>query len=256
VRQLLGLLALLVFAAVSAANVDELIKKLASRDSDVRRGAARDLADLGKDAKPAAKALTAALKDSDRYVRRRSAEALGNIGPDAKDAIGELSKLTGDGDQATRQAAVKALGKMGEAGVPALTKALSGTASDVQENAITALGEVGAAGVPALIGAIRNAKMDSSLRRKALQAVLAQGSEARAALPALVATVKSRRGVGRDFRLLRIEAINALGRLANKEDAMAVGALDNLVKDAKLRDNGLKNAAKKALAMVQNRDAK
>ena len=104
-RKLLGLLVLLVFTAPSAANVDDLIKKLGSKDSDARRSAANDLMELGKDAKPAAKALTAALKDSDRFVRRYAARALGNIGPDAKAALTALKKAEKDEDANVRQVA-------------------------------------------------------------------------------------------------------------------------------------------------------
>src|SRR5262249_57715584 len=59
------------------ADVADLVKKLSSKDNEVRRSAASDLADLGKDAKDAVPALTKALKDKDLYVRRFAAQALG-----------------------------------------------------------------------------------------------------------------------------------------------------------------------------------
>ncbi len=253
VRKLLGLLVLLVFASTAAANVDALIKKLRSTDNEERRAAARELGDLGKDAKPAVKALTAALRDSDRFVRRWSAEALGKIGPDAKDSIPALSKLLNDGSQPVRQAAIKALGQMGEDAVPALSKALKGTTSDVQESAITSLGKAGPAGVPALSEAIRDVKMDSALRRKAVETVLQQGSEARKAIPALAATVKNPKAVGREGRQLRLDSIRALGRLASKDDSTAVSVLEAIVNDAKSRDRQLKNTAAQALKQIQAR---
>src|SRR6185437_7737748 len=80
----------------SAADVSDLIKKLKSDDNEVRRGAAKELSELGKQASPAVDALTNALRDKDRFVRRFSAQALGKIGPDAKSAMPELAKLLTD----------------------------------------------------------------------------------------------------------------------------------------------------------------
>jgi HEAT repeat protein len=256
VRKLLGLSLVLVFASASAANVDDLVKKLSSKDNEVRRAAAKELGELGKDAKPAVKPLIKALGDSDRFVRRFAAEALGSIGPDAKEAIPALSKLLNDSNQPVRQAAIKSIGKMGDAAIPALTKALSGT-SDVQDIAITALGQLGSSAVEALSGAIKNPKMDASLRRKAVAAVIGLDStEARKAVPALAAAVKNRKatGQGRDVQQLRIESIKALGTLAGKDDTAAVGALESITKDPKLRDNNpLKRAATAALKQIQDR---
>jgi HEAT repeat protein len=256
VRKLLGLVVLVLFASTSAAaDVDELIKKLGNRDNEVRRSAANDLRELGKDAKPAIKALTKALRDRDLFVRRWSAEALGKIGPDAKDAIPELSKLLNDRDKAVRQSAVKAIGQMGEAGVPALARALKGGTSDVKENAVNALGEVGPVAVPALSDAIRDVKMDSALRRKAIESVLKQGNEARKAIPALVAALKNPRGVGARPEVFRFgfDVVDALGRLATKDDAAAISVLEGLVKNPKVTNKPLKNRAAKALEQIKAR---
>ena len=258
VRKLLGLLILLVFASVSAANVDALIKKLGAKDNEDRRAAAKELGELGKEAKPAVKALTRALRDSDRFVRRWSADALGKIGPDAREAIPALSKLLNNSDAPSRQAAIKAIGNMGEAAVPALTRALSGTTVDVQETAIDALSKAGPTAVPALSGAIRDVKLDAALRRKAVTAVLAQGTEATRAIPALTAAVKNRKGVGngQELRRFRVDAIKALGQLATRDDSTTITVLDDLLKDEKLRDKQLKNAASQALKRIQARKPK
>ena len=147
-RKPLSLLVLALLALnAPAADVSELVKKLGSKDNDVRRSAAKDLSELGAEARSATKALAKALADEDLYVRRFSAQALGAIGPDAKAAIPALTRMLGDDKPQAREAAVKALARMGPAGVPALMKALAGTA-DVQELAITSLGEAGSAGVP------------------------------------------------------------------------------------------------------------
>lgn len=253
-RNLLGLLGVLVWAiAAPAAEVPELVKKLGSSDNEVRRAAAKDLSDLGKDAKAAIKPLVKALKDEDRFVRRFAAQALGNIGPDAKTAIPALSELIGDDRPQVREAAVKALGKMGDAGVPALAKALSGTPSDVQDLAIDALGEAGKAGVAPLLSVLKDDSADASLRRRALAAVVPHPTLAQPAIPSLVEIVKNPRVRGQDGRQLRLEAVQALGRLATKSDTTVVKTLETIAQDEKLMDNQLKNTCKQTLKKLQAR---
>jgi HEAT repeat protein len=239
--------------AASAADVSELIKKLGSKDNEVRRSAAEELKELGKEAIPAVQALTAALKDSDRYVRRFSAQALGNIGPDAKSSINGLAGLLDDGGKNVREAAVKALAKMGPAAVPALSKAARGGSSDVQELAIPALGKAGPEGLPALISVIKDAKIDASLRRMAVGAVVPMGKEAHSAVSALAEVVKKPNARGREAGPFRIDAINALGTLATKEDTAAITVLDDIVKNPKERNNQLKNACRQALKKINAR---
>lgn len=252
-RILLGLSCLIALTlSAPAADVSDLTKKLSSTDNEVRRAAAKDLSELGKDAKPAIASLTKALKDSDRFVRRFAALALGNVGVDAKSAVPALTALLNDDSPPVRGAAVQALARMGPTAVPALNKALEGT-SDVQELAITALGAAGAAGLPGLIRAIGNDKTDASLRRKAVELVVPQGKAARGAIGTLTQVVKKSRAGGQEGRLLRVDAIGALGRLATGGDKEVVSMLDEMVKDEKLRDNQVKGAAKKALSAIQKR---
>jgi HEAT repeat protein len=254
VRTLLGAVLLLACAALSAgaADVDDLIKKLGSKDNEARRAAAKDLGELGKEAKPATKALVKALRDEDRFVRRFAAQALGSIGPDASEAVPGLTALLNDDKPAVREAAVKALARLGPTAVPALMKALSGTA-DVQEVAINALGEAGKDGIPGLTSAIKNTRTPANLRRKAIEVLLPNDKDARSAIPALAQVVRKPGARGQEGRLLRIDAVNALGRLANGTDRAAVSALNDIVKDEKLRDMQLKRAATQALKKVQAR---
>lgn len=235
-----------------AADTTDLVKKLSSKDNEIRRNAARDLSELGAEAKPAIKALTMALGDEDRFVRRFAAQALGAIGPEAKSAVPALTKLLDDDKPQVREAAVKALAKMGPAAVPALNKALAGT-PDVQEIAINALSTAGKEGITGLTSAIRNTKTPANLRRKAIEVLLPQGKEARSAIAALTEVVKKPGAGGQEGNLLRVDAINALGRLATSEDKSAVAALDAIVKDEKLRNNQIKNASKKALEAIRKR---
>src|SRR5262249_25179167 len=81
---------------VEGAEVRELSTKLKSKDSDVRRAAAKDLGELGAEAEPATAELAKAMKDRDLFVRRFAAEALGNIGPAAKKGIPALTLALND----------------------------------------------------------------------------------------------------------------------------------------------------------------
>jgi HEAT repeat protein len=235
-----------------AADVSELIKKLGSKDNEVRRSAAKELSELGKEATPAIRALTTALKDSDRYVRRFAAQALGSIGPDAKNSIKALAALLNDDGKGVREAAVKALANMGPAAVPVLSRAIKDASSDVQEVAIPALGKAGPEGLPPLINVIKDVKINASMRQMAITYVVKMGKEGHSAVPALAGVVKAPKGVG-DVGRLRIDAINALGTLATKEDSTAISVLDNIVKDEKIRNNQLKNACRQALKKINER---
>lgn len=253
-RKALGLTVLLVCsAAVAAADVPELIKKLNAKDNEARRDAARQLAEAGQGAKPALKALTKALKDKDRFVRRYAAEAIGNIGPDAKGSIKELAPLVNDAHQNVRQAAVQALAKLGPAGVPALTRAMQGATSDVQEAAVKALGETGGDAVESLAGIIKDAKLDAAIRTQAVDAVVRmEAKTARKALGSLLDAAKGARGVG-NVRQLRLGAITALGLLGTKEDKAVLAYLEGVAKDEKAKDNGLRTACRNAAKRIQSR---
>jgi HEAT repeat protein len=224
-KVLAGVLALACWAGPAAgADVPDLVKKLRSPDSDVRRAAARELADAGAEAKPAVGALAAALKDRDLFVRRFAAQALGAIGPDARPAV------------------------------PALRAALGDRRGEVQEAAAVALGKVGGPdGVSALAAAVRDPNRDAGVRRKSAEALGSMGKEARAAVPALTAVLKGagpRKGKGKKKMApdddVRVDAARALGEVATAEDESAVEAL-RAVATAKGGNRELKRAAADAL---------
>ena len=239
----------------ACADTSELVKKLSSKDSEVRRGAAQGLGELGKEAKDAVKPLVKALKDKDKFVRRFAAQALGNIGPDAAtDAIPGLAKLLDDDQQTVREAGIKALAKMGPTAVPALTKALSAT-NDVHEVAINALGAAGAEGVPALAGVIKNPKIAATLRNRAVE-LLPKDEGARPALSALVMAVVKPAAGGQDGRAFHIAAIAAVGRIATPSDAAAVAALEKIANDESQGNRQIRKPAQNALKAVQGRKEK
>jgi WD40 repeat protein/HEAT repeat protein len=81
---------------------------------DARSFAAKALAELGTDARPALSELQKALSDDDQLVRRNVVAALANIGKDASGAEDDLSQLLKrDKDEEIRIGAIRALGKIG-----------------------------------------------------------------------------------------------------------------------------------------------
>src|SRR5438270_349984 len=122
---------LVLAASAHGADVDALVKKLSNRDSDVRRAAAKELADMGTQAKPALPALIKALKDDDKFVRRFSAQAIGEVGPEAKTAVPALTAALKDPAKEVVDASTTALVKIGPDGVPPLTDLLRDKKSDL-----------------------------------------------------------------------------------------------------------------------------
>lgn len=200
-----------------AADVAQLVNALKSTDTDQRRSAARELADLGGEAKAAAPALIEAMTtDSDLFVRRFAAQAVGKVGADPKVAVPALTALLNDKHKELNEAAVEALGRMGAPAVPALSEALKGGAGPrrvrpgqnvpdgsalVRSKAAAALGRIGPdakAAVPALVEALK----DNSIRTDAATALGEIGGAAKDALPALEAAV-AERGVQRDAAYFR-----------------------------------------------------
>src|SRR4051794_38404911 len=93
-------------AYADGAEVRELVAKLKDKNSDLRRAAAKELSELGPEAKDAVPDLIRALKDKDLFVRRFTAETLGNVRPEAKAAIPALSAALNDPKKEVAEAAV------------------------------------------------------------------------------------------------------------------------------------------------------
>src|SRR4051812_14205242 len=224
---LMGLLSLAIVAMTTAegAEVRELIAKLKEKDNDTRRAAARELAELGPEARSAVTELTKALRDPDLFVRRYSAEALGKIGPEAK------------------------------ASVTALAGAMNDPKKEVQLAAVEALGKIGPASTNALISAVKDPNKDPGVRRIAAQSLGKIGPQARGAVGALSDIVsgkakmgKANKGKGNDDDI-RADAARALGSVAKAEDKAAVEAL-KAVSEGKQRNRELKAAAGESLRKI------
>ncbi len=178
-------------ATVQAGDVKALLSKLKSADADERRSAAKELADMGPDAKDATAALVTALKsDKDTFVRRFSAQALGEIEADPKVAVPALTAALKDDHKELVEAAVTSLGKMGEPAVPALISVLKNKSD-----------------VPDKVGKKAPTPTDPTalVRTKAIEALGNMGPKAKSAVPVLSDALKDMN--------VRIEAANALGNI-------------------------------------------
>lgn len=213
-------LAMLVLAASAHADVDSLIKDLGSKDSDIRRAAARQLGEMGPEAKTAAGALTKSLKDEDVFVRRFAVQALGNLGEDVSGVVPALTTALKDSDKRVIQAAAEALGKTGAAGV----KPLAEIAKDKTKDGMT--------------------------RVKAVQSLGKIGKGAKDAVPTLVEIVKEP-GKRNDANqiTMRTEAATALGNIG-PDAKEAVKTLEEIAADRQVRDRGLKQAVQQAIKKI------
>ncbi len=145
--------ALLVGMMFVAADVEELIHKLKSKDNDERRAAAKALA---VDAKAVVPDLAALLKNGkeQKEVQEAAATALGKIG---KPSVATLSAAVKDAklDVLARKAAANALAEIGpdaREAIPSLIGAIkpplplkgkaATPAADIRAEAITALGKI------------------------------------------------------------------------------------------------------------------
>jgi HEAT repeat protein len=216
-----GLLALLFLTAPLRADVDGLVRDLASKDPDVRRQAASKLAEMGPDAKGAFSALVKSLKDDDVFVRRFSAQALGAIGSEVKGTVPALTAALKDPNKRVIQAAVEALAKTGSEGIKPLTELL------------------------------KDKKQEPPTRLKIVQALGNAGKDAREAVPVLIDVVKDG-GKRNDpmIATLRTEAATALGNIG-PDAKEAVETLEQIAGDKMVRDRGLKMAVQQALRKIK-----
>ena len=203
-------LSLWMVAYTEGAEVRELITQLASQDSDARRAAAKQLGELGPEAKAAVPELARAMRDRDLFVRRFSAEALGNIGPEAKGGV----------------SAVEALGKIGPDSIPALIAALKDPNKDpaIRKKAAQGLGKIGlrARGAVPVMSDILTGKIRSPKASK-----------------------KNKKGDDD----IRTDVAIALGSVAKPEDKNAIDALKT-VSEGKQRNRQLKKAAAISLRKI------
>jgi HEAT repeat protein len=233
-RKLLACLVLCaagVTARADDAMVDALIKQLTDPDSDMRRGAAKKLAELGKDAQTAGPALiTAAKTDKDLFVRRFATQALGEVGADPKTAVPALSALLKEDVKELTEAAIGSLGKMGAAAVPALADVLKAKST-------TAKPKKGDKKTPA------TPDRTAFLRAKAAQMLGEMGADAKPAVPALIGALKD--------TAIRIDAATALGNIGPAAKDAVSALKEATTGKGNKKDKGFKNAVNEAIRKIE-----
>ena len=218
--------------SATAADVSKLVADLKNNDSDVRRAAAKSLAEMGPDAKSAAPALIRTLKnDKDLFVRRFAAQALGDIEANPKTAVPALAAVLKQNDQKElAEAAVTSLGKMGPPAVPPLIDALKNKTAAPKK-------EKGKKKGPA------PTDPTALVRTKAAEALGNIGPPAKAAVPALIDSLRDAN--------VRTEAAVALGNIGPDAKG-AVSALQDAAKaKGNKKDKAFKQAVQEAIKKIQ-----
>ena len=131
-----------------------LTRELSDQHFAVRTKAAKALAGMGIEAKPAIPELTECVADDYYGARAWAAAALAAIGPEARSAAPALAKATSDEHYEVRLAAVWALGMIGNASDNAILALAQRRATDeredVQNAALAVLKSFGTRAVPGL----------------------------------------------------------------------------------------------------------
>jgi HEAT repeat protein len=132
-----GLVFIVVACPARAAESDlkDVLNRLKSATQTERRAAAKDLAELGIEAKAAVPELTKALEDTDAEVRYYAVAALGQIGPDAKSAAKTLAEKFDDPVFEVRTLTIEAFPRLGREVLPALIDAMKSKSFRVRINA-------------------------------------------------------------------------------------------------------------------------
>jgi HEAT repeat protein len=233
--------------AVADLAVPKLVRLLRDEDSWVRALAAEAIGQMGEAAEDAAPALLRSLRHPNPLVRANAAEALGRL--KAEDTRAALEAACGDDDPGVRAKAVGALAGIGPP-TPDSTKVVLGCLTDpdpqVRAAAIDAVG-----GWPRVTvdPGVFNGLIDDGNDEVAARAIrLAPSlSAADAVLPAL----RARLAGTTPNPLVQVAAAVALGRLG----PAAVAAAPELGAAARGGDAELREAAMRALALIQPPDA-
>jgi len=219
-----------------------LIEVLKDENENARRAAVEVLNEIGN--AKSVKYLLEALKDSDWWVRSRAADALGKIGgPKVIDAVLQLVR---DKDEDIRRAAIEILNQTkDERAVDSLIQATRDSDWWVSERAVDALAEIGSKrALPRLLEMLK-----APANPKAVPIVvraLGKLGDSR-----LVDTLLPL--IGRPEREIRIEAIQALARVA--DEARAGQVRDELQAQVLSPDQTISRMAALAVSELDNRIA-
>lgn len=228
---LLGLLCALgcFVLPVQGDEVDDLVSKLRSKDTEARADACEALGKLGAKAKSAVPALEYAVsKDASRFVRRAALQALAEMGPTARSSTAAVLAVFKDNAD-LRPEAGKTLARIGGAtAVPSLKGIVDKKTNDaaLRIAAATTLGDFGPEAKTA-VKTLRSllAENDAALKQAGVVALGRIGPDARDVLPELVELTEAKDPA------LQLAAIEAVGRMG-ADSKLALRALSNLA------DNG------------------
>jgi HEAT repeat protein len=222
---------LLLFADSGTAaerSVSELIRAAKTGPKEERIKAIDEIGANKEKAASAVGELSALLTDPLTDVRAHAAHALGQIGEPAKSAAAALTSLVKDENETVRRQAVKALTaiKPGpQVMIPLFVQLLDDSDPGVRQRILHAVAEAGPVAVPGLIEALKNEKAVYW----ACVILRDMGPEAKAAVPALTALLKSPRVE------VRREAVLALGAM-QRGASSAANPIAELLDDSEVQE--------------------
>ena len=254
-----------------------ILGALTSDKVDVRRAAARALAEINPPPEVVAPVLLKAIRDEDQSVIGNTIDALASlgaqivprlvnnglknkdlrlyavrvlakIGPDAKEAAPALAMALADAEGDFRRESQFVLGMFGPAAAPAVPELIKSLASDddkVRNSAVYALGKIGPAAKAASATLRKLLDSDDDFARFAATWALVRidpkdAKLVAAAVPALI------KGLADERPLVRAESAATLGELG----PAAKSAMPELKKAAEDADANVSAAAKQALAEI------
>jgi eukaryotic-like serine/threonine-protein kinase len=219
-----------------------LIEVLKDENENARRAAVEVLNEIGN--AKSVKYLLGSLKDSDWWVRSRAADALGKIGgPKVIEAVLQLIR---DKDEDIRRAAIEILNQTkDERAVDSLIQATRDTDWWVSERAVDALAEIGSKkALPRLMEMLHgNASGKATPIVVRALGKLGDGKLVDTLLPL----------IGRPEREIRIEAIQAVARVADENRAEQVR--NELQAQVSSPDQTISRMAAAAVSELNNRIA-
>jgi len=217
-----------------------LIEVLKDENENARRAAVEVLNEIGN--AKSVKYLLEALKDSDWWVRSRAADALGKIGgPKVIDAVLQLVR---DKDEDIRRAAIEILNQTkDERAVDSLIQATRDSDWWVSERAVDALAEIGSKRALPRLMEMLQAPANGKAMPIVVRALGKLGDSK------LVDTLLPL--IGRPEREIRIEAIQALSRVA--DEARAGQVREELQAQVLSPDQTISRMAALAVSELDNR---
>jgi HEAT repeat protein len=232
-------------------NVSALVERLRSKEKGLRAKAAKDLGDIGPDAKSAVPALTEALKDKEKEVRINAGNALVSIvGGSAVPSL--VQAIAYDDYDEKRTRGWEALDLKNNRSrvapaVPILVTLLKQKDQSVRIEATTALTLIAdKTSLAALIELLDD--KDDKVRRHAANAFREFGPEAKAAIPGLIGVLKE------DFPLYGANTVHPAAWSFKSIGAAAAIPVAEVLRDTKNNDNA-RDSAYGCLLLMDKEDS-